>query len=323
MNKQELTGYMYTIVDMEKSIWFQQELLQTLQQRSNNLCIEYSISKPKKREPAKTPFPSGLIALTILFLFVGIGGLAVMDSSSSAAATVFIIAGVICGIAPIAKKASATAAAENAVEEDYRKQVEEYNRRVSAEQRRLTSERNEKLLLESEENQIKTSISKNKQFLSNLYSLNIIYPKYRKLEYVCSLYEYLCSGRCTQLEGHEGGYNILEQEVRMNYIITQLDQVRNNLNSLQNSQRQLYDVVTSSNEQISSITKSNEKMVEQLNRMGNQTENIDTKIKEIQKNSELSSYYTERSCKLQEYMSWMNYRSGDYHDAGYQNKPPY
>ena len=39
---------------------------------------------------------------------------------------------------------------------------------------------------------------------------------------VCSLYEYVCSGRCDTLAGHEGAYNIWEMEIRLDKIVTQL-----------------------------------------------------------------------------------------------------
>ena len=38
--------------------------------------------------------------------------------------------------------------------------------------------------------------------LNQLYSLNIIYPKYRNFVAISSFYEYFESGRCNTLKGH-------------------------------------------------------------------------------------------------------------------------
>lgn len=43
--------------------------------------------------------------------------------------------------------------------------------------------------------------------LEQLYGLNIIFPKYRNMTAVCSLYEYISSGRCDTLEGQAGAYH--------------------------------------------------------------------------------------------------------------------
>ena len=42
---------------------------------------------------------------------------------------------------------------------------------------------------------------------------------------IASFYEYLMAGRCTSLEGTGGAYNLYENEIRMNQIISQLDTV--------------------------------------------------------------------------------------------------
>lgn len=53
-----------------------------------------------------------------------------------------------------------------------------------------------------------------------VYSLNAIYPTYRGLIPLTSFYEYLNSGRCKELEGSDGAYNLYEAECRANIIST-------------------------------------------------------------------------------------------------------
>ena len=65
---------------------------------------------------------------------------------------------------------------------------------------------------------------------------------------VCSLYEYIRAGRCTELEGHEGAYNILETEIRLDRIILQLDKVVAQLEQIKHTQFMLYSAVQESNQ---------------------------------------------------------------------------
>ncbi|HIW25717.1 MAG TPA: hypothetical protein H9688_06470 [Firmicutes bacterium] len=86
-----------------------------------------------------------------------------------------------------------------------------------------------------------------------IYDKNIIFPKYRRLSLVCSLYEYFCSGRCSTLEGHEGAYNILEMEIRLDRIITQMDMVITRLESIRDGQYVLYSAIQDSNRKYGEI----------------------------------------------------------------------
>ena len=49
---------------------------------------------------------------------------------------------------------------------------------------------------------------KTKAVLNKFYSTNVIYPKYRSLPAIASLFEYMLSERCYGLTGHEGAYNL-------------------------------------------------------------------------------------------------------------------
>ena len=75
-----------------------------------------------------------------------------------------------------------------------------------------------------------------KQNLSKLYALNVIHPKYRSLVPVSMFCEYVETGRCSELTGHEGAYNIYEAELRQNVIIDQLDSIKDKLDDVKKNQ---------------------------------------------------------------------------------------
>lgn len=95
--------------------------------------------------------------------------------------------------------------------------------------------------------------SNTQQVLMQYYEKNLIYPKYRTIEAVCTIYEYLESGICTELTGYTGAYNMLEAEARANRICLRLDSIQGSLNRIEQNQRLLYQAVKEGFEQTNSL----------------------------------------------------------------------
>lgn len=70
---------------------------------------------------------------------------------------------------------------------------------------------------------------------------------------VCSICEYLESGRCSELSGPDGAYNLFEMEIRMNLVITQLNSVISKLDQIQANQVMLYDAISAGNQLTSQL----------------------------------------------------------------------
>lgn len=79
--------------------------------------------------------------------------------------------------------------------------------------------------------------------LDKIYSADIIYPKYRNLPALTSMYEYLITGRCEELTGPHGAYNLYEDELRKDTIISQMNLVIQNLEQIKSNQYMLYEQV--------------------------------------------------------------------------------
>jgi len=127
---------------------------------------------------------------------------------------------------------------------------------------------------------------KTKDLLRQYYSLNFIYPKYRGIVPVCTLYEYLESGRCFSLIGHEGAYNLYESELRMNLIIEKLDDIIYRLDDIQSSQRMLANEIKRSNAMIDSLCRS---------------------VENIEHNTALTQYYSKITATNTSYLAWLAY----------------
>lgn len=123
--------------------------------------------------------------------------------------------------------------------------------------------------------------------LEKMYSINIIYPKYQNLVAVGMFCEYFDSGRCVTLEGHEGAYNIYENEIRQNIIISKLDDIIYKLDSIERNQYFVYQAIQNSNKTIKKISK---ELLSQIDR--------------IEENQYLNSYYSKVAAKNTEFLAW-------------------
>lgn len=86
-------------------------------------------------------------------------------------------------------------------------------------------------------------LAESQSLLERLYAQNIIYPKYRNLPALTSIYEYLVTGRCSELSGPNGTYNLYEDEMRKDTVISQLNTVIENLEQIKQNQYMLYQQV--------------------------------------------------------------------------------
>ena len=198
---------------------------------------------------------------------------------------------------------------------------EEYEKNIQSDKTRVSKEELEKKVLSSEIMSLQKQNKESKQNLTQIYSLNIIFPKYRNFVMLCSIYEYICAGRCTTLEGHEGAYNILEMEIRLDRIITQLDQIVIRLDDIRNNQYMLYSAIQETNKQVTEILKSTDYVMESLQNFQGQAEELVAKISSVEKNSMLATYQAERIEKELQYLNRMNYLTGKYDNVFY-NAPP-
>lgn len=160
--------------------------------------------------------------------------------------------------------------------------------------------------------QVETSLRSSRANLEKMYSYNVVFPKYRNYVMVSSIYEYFCSGRCTTLEGHDGAYNILELEIRLDKIITRLDKILKNLSAIQSNQYTLYCCLQDSNRKMDTLLQEESRMADSLQGLDSQTATMNARLAGLQKSSELSNYLAECNQRELHYMNRMNYLAGHY-----------
>lgn len=79
-------------------------------------------------------------------------------------------------------------------------------------------------------------LERSESSLAEVYRKDIIFEKYRVFPCTTQMYEYMASGRCSQLEGPEGAYNLYESELRANVIIDKLETIVSQLGNIERNQ---------------------------------------------------------------------------------------
>ena len=351
MTTAELKEYLGMVVQTEKEINLQEQLCQQINKKLGeyNLSIsvlEKSIKKvelpaePIRKDDnaanAKVKIMTGPIML-IGTLICLLGLLFSVKTGMSILALVFdipLIIGIFTTIPYLFISLFALIGYSGAVqddEENYKVELKEY--RNQCWEVRKSKEENEKVQSHIEEmkiqkqtaeayrQQVETSLASSRQNLEKMYSYNIVFPKYRNYVMVSSIYEYFCSGRCMTLEGHEGAYNILELEIRLDRIITRLDCILQNLSAIQANQYTLYRCLQDSNQKIDLLLQEESRMADSLQGIGAQTTTMNARLASLQRSSELTNYLAECSQRELHYMNRMNYLAGHY-DNPYGNYSP-
>jgi hypothetical protein len=139
-------------------------------------------------------------------------------------------------------------------------------------------------------NALDAKIQSTEKVLSQLYDVDVIFPKYRELVCLCSMYEYFVTGRVSELKGAAGAYNLYESELRQNLIITELKNIGTKLEQIKKNQYVLYSELKKSNAYLSSINSNVKASLETLSRIEDSVELSNMISKNIADNTEAIKY---------------------------------
>lgn len=263
LSQADLLAYMKAAIDLETQLVTQENALTeccaVIQQRKPELRLE-SPSGPRP-QPIQRGFKgfNDSYPLAYLFIVAGVMSFGVMLSIVSSVpeyrwapiicAAIWIIPGVLL----LLKLKREDAAVDQAMEEydkakksmelrNYKRE-QDYNAAITkctASERALRDAANPR-------------IASTRETLEKLYEKGYIYRKYCTLPALTSIYEYFVTGRCTELTGPHGAYNLYESELRADTIINQLSVIIANLEQIRNNQYMLYQQVCAIQQNTSAI----------------------------------------------------------------------
>lgn len=134
-----------------------------------------------------------------------------------------------------------------------------------------------------------------------LYATHIVNPKYCEIAALTSMYEYLDVERCSRLKGPDGAYNMYENEIRANTIISRLDTVIDSLEQIKNNQFLLYQKLNSIDKQLSrmrmTISNCTNEICETIEKSSLK---VEAKLKNIEKSTSVTAFYAEKNNRLLE-----------------------
>lgn len=184
----------------------------------------------------------------------------------------------------------------------YQKQLVRYEKKVEKAKKDygLQKEQAEKTYaLEKQQlNDLSDQLVETKQLLARLYSNDWIFEKYRNMVAMATMYEYFASGRCTELKGPNGAYNLFEQELRQNLILNKLDLISSQLEDIKQNQYILYTELKRTNNLVESV-------VSELQDIRRKVQHISDKTDEIAVSSQLIMYYSKISSENTEALKYI------------------
>lgn len=274
--KQRLMEWMKAAIDLETEIATQESVLNAFWEqhlrKKPKLDLVQTPSEPKRPRHMENPARFGRydynakgiwIAVAIGCFFVAVVILLFGTSAASNAVNrdevlpgiyistvVITIIGIICLI-PVFVSNHKTNKANAELDKFYAHAMEEYKKNVSTTRaenihREAVFRRNSQLWKDNEQantDVLNRELQKSKVLLEQLYSQQVVYQKYCTLPALTSIYEYFITGRCEELAGPYGAYNMYEDELRKDIVISQLNVVIEHLERIKQNQYMLYQQV--------------------------------------------------------------------------------
>lgn len=162
-------------------------------------------------------------------------------------------------------------------------------------------------LVMPEINEIRTNLNLVNNTLKTLYNLRIngvlcLHPNYQGIVPISVIHGYFDTGRCSQLQGHEGAYNLYEDEKMKGMIINKLDVVSKQIGKLNSTMVYVGQAINECNDRLSSLESTSERMISSVNSMNNnvtkQLNGVSNQMSAIESNTANSAYYAEVGAKM-------------------------
>lgn len=339
MNKNELLEYVGKVFELESALRTQKEVLLKIEDektllnnttyKSTNMLYDYNC---EDLEPYEKISIFEVLVEKLGMWFVLVGGifvnLLIIDFFSlgfsitnskkikisliAASVIIFIISYIVTRKENDTNIQRYTAAKER--NERMKRQVDEENKKIQIENSKViewNKYQRERVVAKQKilavyHDKLTDIINDTKNTLEEFYDMNIIYPKYRSLIPIASFCDYLKSGVCDELEGHEGCYNKFDLEVRLDTVINKIDDVLDNLDDIKLNQHTLYTEVVECNRKLELIS---EEIHEMNNGITGSMEEMKIQVAEAEEDNNRSNalleYYAAETSRNVASIEWI------------------
>lgn len=285
---EQLEKYIKTVVELEKSVFTQEHFIEGVLKNRDTLGKAQNLQRPLYEDHT---FNAELYvgAVQIGFFAAIIGGIIGLFAGNFLKWAMW--SGGIVAVGIILFLFICDMHSSSECNKRFEQKLVQYKQDVKDDALRVEHEKKEQESIDDSLSALYNKKQETTELLKKYYDIGLIYPKYQNLVAMCSFYEYFSSGRCTTLTGHEGAYNIYENEVRLDRICTKLDDVMEQLEIVKKNQFYLYDAIQEGN-------RLSEKLIEESVYQSRLLENIS-------ENAEVSAYYSKIAANNAAAAAWI------------------
>ena len=289
---QGLKNYMSVICAMEQNLYRQKAAVAQVENRIAALSNPYVAPAPRAPKKADRKFGGGICML--------IGGISALFSAISFLGGGGIFAGIFYGLIALwlLSTGSDIDTQNKKIDENNSREQAYYRNALNAHDKNVKNAAAQKQMaqiLRRRLSEMQAKVRDMERDLERAYSCNVIYPSYRNLVAVTSFYDYLQSNRCSSLEGHEGAYNLYNMESRLDKIITRLDRIGSQLESIKGNQYMLYTTLKESNRQLDVLNGAAWAMNDRLSALSANAAVTNAQLEKLSYNAELIKFNTDQT----------------------------
>lgn len=293
--QKEMLPYLQKIISLEQAAYVEESLLNAVKNERKNVDTrKYVVQEPKPPERAtiNTELFMGVTVFIGGPIAIGVGVLRLINTFDFGAGfgAAFIVFAIFAFLVFLWVAVDAKEDNDDR-KEKYQQALAQYpidvqNEEDAYQQALRLAGYYDQLIAQQEK-----KLADTRRLLQGAYDKGLLYGKYRNFVAVCSICEYLESGRCSELGGPDGACNLFEQEIRMNLIITQLGLIISELDEIRENQAMLYDAISTGNRLTSQL-------IEQTN------ESIRLGEYNAQQNA-ITAYNTQQTAREVSFSNWM------------------
>ncbi len=257
LNYEQLTEYLRTCFEIEKTIYIQQSTLLNMNKQYHQLGRERKRSMPEKSYCYFSMGKLDGVGISIFIVLLAINFVTLIPLSSTnllkaidnlldASGQILFRSILITAFIPVYCAIKGYIEYKNDLNKantEYKIALREYDKSVQKDKERIETELLQKKLLAIQISQLKEKMEASKETRAKIYACNVLEENYRGLIPTAYIYQYLKVGKTLCLKfnpstGDTGAYNLYDNDRRLDRIISQNDIIINKLDKL-------YDVVLS------------------------------------------------------------------------------
>lgn len=281
--------YLKNVIDLEKTLYTLNKSIGYLMYSKENLGIKNNYEEPIYNSGQEIDAAGVRFGTTVMTFFVG-GILGIIIGLIKNSFFAFCICVAVVGIVSNLYMRSLRKSSNKELRMEYENKKVEYEQALKQDEKRVAKELEKKRNIGLQISALQNKYAATSAILQRLYGLNVLYPKYRNLVAVATFYEYFDSGRCKDLTGHEGAYNIYENEIRLNTILGKLDDIIEHLEDIRSNQYIIYHAIKEGDKIANNIYQKSVKISESMNAIEDNTELIAYNSSITAKNTEILKF---------------------------------